>query len=515
MNGAESLIRTLVAAGVDTCFANPGTSEIHLVQAIDAVPEMRAILALFEGICTGAADGYGRMKETPATTLLHLGPGLANGIANLHNARRASSPLINLVGNHPDYHLQYDAPLTSDIATLGKNFSGWYKENSTAETIAQDGADAITAALTAKPDCQGQVSTLVLPADACWGESPGPRSPNPPPARKEVSGQAVDDVARILDETSVLLLDGPAMLEEGLRIANRIAAATRCQVWCAGAPSRVEGGPGRGPVGRLPYFPEHVQEKFKGVRKLILAGSLAPVSFFAYQNTPSYLVPDDCDVFTLAKPEENIVGALEALADTLKASENAGFKNEYAKPELPMGQLNLDKIGAIVAGLMPENTIFSLDSGGGRAVFAPAQQAAPHSWLNLTGGAIGQGGPVAVGAAVAAPDRRVIALCGDGGAMYTNQALWTQAREGLDVTTIIFSNRSYGIIETEFWRLGVNEIGSKAHSMLDLSNPNLDWVSLAKGMGVPGGAATTSEELIDHLRRSFSQDGPYLIEALY
>ncbi|MBF0277875.1 MAG: acetolactate synthase large subunit [SAR324 cluster bacterium] len=515
MNGAESLIRTLLSAGVDTCFSNPGTSEIHLVQAIDAVPEMRAVLALFEGVCTGAADGYGRMTGTPAATLLHLGPGLANGIANLHNARRASTPLVNLVGNHPDYHLGYDAPLTSDIETLGRNFSAWYKENSTAESIARDGADAVSAAMTAKPGSLGQISTLVIPADACWNEASRPVPPNPLPSRKKASGKAVDEAAQVLDANSAILLDGPAMLEEGLAFANRLAAATGCQVWCAGSPSRLEGGPGRGPVSRLPYFPEDILERFKGVQKLILAGSRAPVSFFAYQSHPSSLVPESCQVYTLAKPEEDIVGALSDLAETLKVSKTAGYSNEVARPGLPSGQLNLEKIGAVVAALMPDNTIFSLDSGGGRAVFVPAQKAAPHSWLNITGGAIGQGGPVAAGAAIAAPDRRVISLCGDGGAMYTNQALWTQAREGLDVTTVIFSNRSYGIIETEFWRLGVNEIGSKARSMFALDQPDLDWVALAKGMGVPAGVATTAEEFAEHLGRSLSQEGPYLIEALY
>ena len=468
-----------------------------------------------EGICTGAADGYGRMTGKPAATLLHLGPGLANGIANLHNARRASSPLINLVGNHPDYHVPYDTPLTSNIETLGKNFSSWYKEDSTAQTIAQDGADAVTAALTAKPDSQGQIATLVLPTDACWSDSPGPVAPNPLPSRNRASEQAVDEVAQILDEHSVLLLDGPALLEEGLRAANRAASVSGCQVWCAGFPARLEGGPGRGPVSRLPYFPEQIQGKFRGVRKLVLAGSQAPVSFFAYQNTPSKLVPEDCALFTLAKPEEDVVGALEALADVLKAPLQGGAENEYARPDLPTGALTLEKIGVVVAALMPENTIFSLDSGGGRAVFAPAQKAAPHSWLNITGGAIGQGGPVAVGAAIASPDRRVITLCGDGGAMYTNQALWTQAHEGLDVTTIIFSNRSYRILETEFWRLGVKEIGKRARSMFDLSNPALNWVALAQGMGVPGGLATTADELSDHLKRSLAQDGPYLIEAQY
>ena len=515
MNGAESLIRTLVAADVDICFVNPGTTEVHLVQALDAVPEMRAILALFEGVCTGAADGYGRMKGHPSATLLHLGPGLANGIANLHNARRACSPVINLVGNHPHYHLQYDAPLTSNIETLAQNFSSWYKENSTAQTIAQDGADAVTAALTAKADSRGRIATLALPTDACWGESPGLASPNPLPSRTVVTSDAVEQIARILDQDSALLLDGPALLEEGLDIASRIAGVSGCQIWSAGFPARLEGGVGRGKVSRVPYFPEQIQQKMAGIQKLILAGSRPPVSFFAYQNTPSYLVPENCSLFTLARPEEDIVGALQAVADSLNAPPNSGPRNSFVEHNLPAGQLNLEKIGAIVAALAPENTIFALDSGGGRAVFALAQQAAPHTWLNITGGAIGQGSPVAIGAAIAASDRRVITLAGDGGAMYTNQAFWTQAREGLNITTILFSNRSYGILETEYWRLGVNEIGPVASRLFSLRNPDIDWVGMAKSMGIPGATADTADELIDHLQRSFSQDGPYLIEVHY
>ncbi len=515
MNGAKSLIRTLVDAGVEICFVNPGTTEVHLVQALDAVPEMRAVLALFEGVCTGAADGYGRMKGQPATTLLHLGPGLANGIANLHNARRAASPIVNLVGNHPHYHMQYDAPLTSNIETLALNFSSWYKENSTARTIARDGADAVTAALTAKAGSKGQIATLALPTDACWGESPGLAAPNPLPSRSAVNGDVVDQAARILDRDSALLLDGPALLEEGLEIANGIAEVSGCQVWCSGFPARLEGGVGRGKVSRVPYFPEDIQQKMAGIRKLILSGSRPPVSFFAYQNTPGYLVPENCSLFTLARPEEDVVGALQAVADSLKAPANSGPRNPFVEIDLPKGQLNLDKIGAAVAALAPENTIFSLDSGGGRSVYALTQKAAPHTWLNITGGAIGQGGPVAIGAAIAAPDRRVITLAGDGGAMYTNQAFWTQAREGLNITTILFSNRSYGILETEYWRLGVNEIGQRASRLFSLRNPDIDWVGLAKSMGIPGISVETSEDLTDHLQRSFSQDGPYLIETLY
>jgi len=183
MNGATALIETLADCGVELCIANPGTSEMHLVQALDSVPRIKSVLALFEGVVTGAADGYGRMTGKPAATLLHLGPGLANGIANLHNARRGNAPIINIVGNHPNFHVGFDAPLTSDIDTLARNFSCWIKSCSTAETLAQDGADAFTASLRQSTGSTGQIATLIMGADAAWGESRGPVSPNPLPQR--------------------------------------------------------------------------------------------------------------------------------------------------------------------------------------------------------------------------------------------------------------------------------------------------------------------------------------------
>src|SRR6202453_4270285 len=164
MNGAESLIRTLLGAGVEVCFANPGTSEIHLVAALDHMPEVRCVLGLFEGVVTGAADGYARMKEKPACTLLHLGPGLGNGLANLHNASRAQVPIVNIIGQHARYHLLYDAPLTSDIEAIARPYSKWLRTPSAASAIGRDAAEALVAARTAP----GQIATLVVPADVAW-----------------------------------------------------------------------------------------------------------------------------------------------------------------------------------------------------------------------------------------------------------------------------------------------------------------------------------------------------------
>jgi acetolactate synthase-1/2/3 large subunit len=513
MNGAESLIRSFTAAGVNVCFANPGTSEMHLVQAVDAVPEMRAVLSLFEGVCTGAADGYGRMTGIPATTLLHLGPGLGNGIANLHNARRASTPVINLIGNHALYHVDYDAPLTSDIDTLAKNVSSWVKGDSTASSLASDGMLALQFALTAKPGSAGQISTMIIPADACWNEAGAAASYLDVPERRTVDDKVITEVAQLLDDNSMILINSDGLSIEARIAANRISEKTGCRVSMTPFPSRVDGGAGLPGCERLPYFPEQVMAALNGVEKLILAGADAPVSFFAYPNTPSILVPDNCAVVRLSESEEDTTQALESLADFLSVAGEGYSINQLADLELPTGELSIRTISAAIAALIPEGTIICGDSGGGGAAFGPCQTARPNTWLNLTGGSIGQGGPVAVGAAVACPDRPVLALLGDGASMYTNQSFWTQAREGLNVTTVIFNNSKYGILETEYLRLGVNEVGERAADLFDLSRPAIDFVQLGNSMGVPGQAVETAEQFVVALERSLSESGPSLIEA--
>ncbi len=513
MNGAESLLSTLVKCGVEVCFANPGTSEMHLVQAIDGNDTIRPVLALFEGVCTGAADGYGRMLGKPATTLLHLGPGLANGIANLHNARRAGSPIINLIGNHASYHLQYDAPLTSNIDVLAENVSAWVKSDSSAATLASDGAAAYAATLSPTTGSTGHIATMIIPAEAAWGEAKSAAEPNPLPSRARVADKGISKVAEEIGEGDIILLDSTGLSQAGLIAANRIAAKTGCTVYGSLFSARIDGGPGLPSFKRLPYFPEQVMETLKGTRRIILAGGEAPVSFFAYPNTPSLLVPSDCELVRLAKPEEDVVDALESLADLVNAPRDDYAKNKLNKPELPTGKLSVMSSALVIANLLPENAIICGDSGGGGAAFDPCQRAARHSWLNITGGSIGQGGPAAVGAAIACPDRRVLALLGDGAAMYTIQSLWTQARESLNVTTVIFSNRKYGILDTEYRRLGVNTVGERAASLFDLGNPNIDFVQLANGMGVPGTVANTAEEFAAAFAQSLVLDGPFLIEA--
>lgn len=513
MNGAESLVRTLVAAGVDVCFTNPGTSEMHFVAALDKVDGMRAVLALFEGVVTGAADGYGRMAEKPAATLLHLGPGLANGLANLHNARRADTPIVNIVGDHATYHAQYDAPLASDLKGFASPVSGWYHSSPSVNSVAADGARAVAASMAAP----GQIATLVLPADTAWLEAEDEAAPMPIAGPVAVRDAAVDRTADLLKngKKTVILIRGAALKEEGLKAAGRIAAATGARLMCDTFTARIQRGAGRVMVERMPYFSEQIEENLAGTEQLILVGAKPPVSFFAYPGKASWLTPDGCEINVLAHPHEDGTKALEALAGSLNAPAEAAHIAKLEKPDLPSGKLDSFTAGQVIGHFLPEGAIISDEaatSGLGPAIYTAT--AAPHDHLSLTGGAIGQGLPVATGAAVACPDRKVVCLHGDGGAMYTLQSLWTQAREKLDVTTVIFANRSYAILNIELMRVGAENPGPKALSMLDLHNPELDWVHLAQGMGVNAMRAETAEEFAEQFAACMKEKGPHLIEAV-
>jgi acetolactate synthase I/II/III large subunit len=518
MNGAQSLIRTLVACGVDVCFTNPGTSEMHFVAALDDVPEMRAVLGLFEGVVTGAADGYGRMTGRPAATLLHLGPGLANGTANLHNAKRAHSPVVNVVGDHAIYHQAYDAPLQSDIASLARPVSCWYRSAASGQTVSEDAAEAVAAA-SAPP---GGVATLVVPADVSWSEAAAPARPRPVPPRDSVPAGTVEQVAKVLREPSangdgggVLLVGGPAMTEKGLVAATRVAQATGSKLLSETFPAVHERGAGIPPVERLAYLAELVGLQLQGARHLVLAGATSPVSFFAYPGKPSDLVPEGCEIHVLAGVDEDVVGALEALAELLGAAGTPPARQEAARPPLPSGALDAQSAAAVIGALLPEGAVVS-DEANTASIFIPGATAGapPHYWMTLTGGAIGQGLPLATGAAVACPDRKVLCLEADGSAMYTLQALWTQAREGLDVTTVVYANGSYAILAMELGRVGAAQGGERARHVLELAPPPLDFVALARGMGVPGWRSTTAEEFADHLGRALAEPGPALVEAV-
>jgi acetolactate synthase-1/2/3 large subunit len=513
MNGAESLVLTLAGAGVDTCFSNPGTSEMHFVAALDSIPGVRPILGLFEGAVTGMADGYGRMAGKPACTLLHLGPGLANGLANLHNARRAATPIVNIVGDHATSHAQYDAPLASDIAGFARPVSGWVHSSPSAKTVAADGARAVAAAWSPP----GQIATLILPADTAWNAADGPAPALERPQPAPVADAAVDLAVQVLrsGKACALLLRGAALQEEGLLAAGRIATATGARLFCDTFAPRVARGAGRVPVERIPYFAEQIVETFAAVQALILVGAKPPVSFFAYPGKPSWGLQEGAEHHYLAHAHEDGVGALHALVDALGAGKAAVRLAALARPDVPTGRINQHTAGQVIARHLPEGAILSDEaatSSGG--TIAATIGAPPHDHLALTGGSIGQGVPLATGAAVACPDRKVVCIQGDGGAMYTLQALWTQVREKLDVTTVIFANRSYAILNVELARVGARNVGPRALSMLDLHNPELDFVALARGMGVEATRAETLEDFDAQFADAMASRGPRLIELV-
>ena len=513
MNGAQSLVDSFVELGVDTCFANPGTSEMHLVQAIDSNESMRAVLALFEGVCTGAADGYARIAGKPATTLLHLGAGLGNGIANLHNCRRAATPLINVIGDHARHHVAYDAPLTSDVESVAKPVSSWIRTSRSSEGTALDARSAYVAAMSQHPDPLGNISTLIVPADCAWGPGNIPGSaPEPTATRAKVDPSLITTVARKVDANTILMIDGVGLNEHGCQAASAIANTTGCQLFTPTFPPVVRGAKNLRSFQRLPYFPEQILELLGKTKRLVLAGCSAPVSFFAYEKLPSYLVPESCELLHLAHRHEDVSAALIDIAQEIGAASPS--VDARPRPDRPSGALSIRSISQAIAAQIPDDSILVADSGGGAAVYPALSNCVDHTWMNLTGGSIGMGGPAAVGAAIAAPDTPVFALLGDGGAMYTNQYLWTAAREKLPLTSVIFANRQYNILEVEYKRLGINEIGEKAASMFDLGNPELNWVSLANAQGVPGERVQTADEFVIALDRAIQSRGPFLIEAV-
>jgi acetolactate synthase-1/2/3 large subunit len=516
MRGAPALLHTLVQAGVDTCFMNPGTSEMHFVAALDEAQGMRGVLALFEGVATGAADGYARMAGRPAAVLLHLGPGLANGIANLHNARRAGSPVLAVVGDHATYHQPLDAPLQSDIETLARNCSGWVRRARSTAGLPADGAEAVAAA----GGPPGQVATLILPADVSWSDGAEPAPPRPRPAASAPDLDAVKAVATALrdDRPVGLLVGGPANRSGALQMARRLASALSARLLGETFPARIERGGGRPGPERLAYLGEMALAQMAGLGHLVLVGARWPVSFFAYPDKPSDLVPEGCAVHRLAGPGDDAEAALSALAAELGVGLRASVAPTPAadRPQAPdSGPLTAEALARAVAALLPEGAIVADESNTSGAHLAAATAAGPpHDWLTLTGGAIGCGLPLATGAAVACPDRPVVALEADGSAMYTPQALWTMAREGLDVTAVVLANRSYAILNMELSRVGAGAGGPRSRAMLDLHRPDLDFVALARGMGVPAWRAETAGELSAHLSRALATPGPALVEAV-
>ena len=511
MNGADALITTLVANEVTACFANPGTSEMQFVAALDGVPAMRPVLCQFEGVATGAADGYGRIAGKPACTLLHLGPGYGNGLANLHNARRAFTPIVNVVGDHATYHRQYDAPLNSDIPTIVKANSIWVKSADSPETVASITAEAVAASY----GPPGGPVSLILPADSAWLPASGDPVMAQKPVRPAPSGAAVEAAAKAIRaaKNPVVLIGGQACLAEGVTQAARLQAAG-VTVYSDTFIARTPRGAGVFGPKRMPYFGELALAELEGVDLMVYAGTTMPVAFFAYPTRPSVLVPEGCETLTLVERAEDSVAGLAALADALGAPKQ-GPVQPLALPDVaPTGKLTAYTVGVSIARHAPEGAIFCDDAvTSGAGIAAAAATARPHDVLALTGGAIGIGLPLAIGAAVAAPDRKVLSLNGDGSAMYTIQALWTMARENLDITVVVFANYTYRILNIEMQRTGAGDAGPSARKLLELGDPNIDFVAVARGLGLPAVSCSTAEAFETAFAGAMAQRGPMFIEA--
>jgi acetolactate synthase I/II/III large subunit len=530
LNGADLLTDTLLANGVNVCFANPGTSEMHFVGALDRKPDMRCVLGLFEGVVTGAADGYARMMDKPAATLLHTGPGLANGLANIHNAKRAQTPMVNIIGDHAQHHLAFDAPLTSDIEGLAKPMSHWVKTVAKVESVSLDAAHAIEAARTAP----GQIASLILPADVAWSSLPEGEhhvvrmaAPIAPPP----SNKAVMRVVQALTATGVnaenttLLISGLALRTDALNLASRVAQATGVRLMCQQANARAQRGAGRVPIDRVPYSVDLALKTFATTTRMILLGAKAPVGFFAYPGKPSSMLPATCEVIELASAEQDLYAALEMLAEQLKITKGKPNTAAVIDTVTILSAANLQpklspaNISQIVAALIPDGAIVCEEAvSSGRDLFPATWGSAAHDWLQITGGAIGLGLPLALGASIACPHRKVIDLQADGSGMYTLQALWTMARERSDVLVLIYANRRYNILLGELKAVGAAGIdgkpGHNASRMLDLIDPSLDWVKMSQGMGVDAARVETPKALADLMKLALGKPGPFLIEMV-
>ncbi|MEP5567435.1 MAG: acetolactate synthase large subunit [Halioglobus sp.] len=514
MNGAESLLTTLTNNGIEVCFTNPGTSEMHFVAALDEVPGMRCVLCLFEGVLSGAADGYARMKGKPASTLLHLGPGLGNALANIHNAKKGHVPMVNIVGDHATYHLEYDAPLTSDIEAIAGPVSHWVHTSAAPQEIARDAAEAVLQAGI------GQIATLMLPADVSWGDNPNGAAPAVAvPGPTAVSEDTIDQAAALLqsDTNTLILIGGREVTAHQGLLVDRITQATGARALIETLPGKVARGAGTAVIERLAYLAELAIDSIKDVEQLILVGAADPVSFFAYPGVSSAIAPERCGKFVLAGPNDDIDRALQLLAQKVGATELEPQVHELNLPELAEGELDAAKVGMALAHYLPDDAVVvdeAITSGMLVSMFTAT--ARPHVQLNQTGGSIGWGLPAALGAAIACPDQKVVCLEGDGSAMYTIQALWSMAREQTDVTVVIFNNRKYSILEMEFGRTGARggQPGPSAASTLDIGNPDMDFVALATGMGVPATRATTAEEFNAQFADAMTHPGPRLIDAV-
>ncbi len=512
MTGADVILKTAVANGIDVCLANAGTTEIPVVAALDRQPGIRAVLGLFEGVCTGAADGYGRVLARPAMTLLHLGPGFANGIACLHNARRAQSPIVNVIGEHASWHRDADPPLHSDIRALARTV-GLTKTSRNANGLSSDISSIIAASRL------GQIASLIIPTDYLASQFSQPRIVTEAPSFKPVDEGLIGVAARALSsgKKTAMLLGNRALRREGLTIAQRIAGATGCDLLANTFPGYIERGDGLPIVRRVPYFPEGALTLMAGYETVVLVDAHDPVTFFGYEGTPSRVIPPQTRTISIPGANCDIYSILACLEEKIGGKNKAPEKKaaRRSKPALPSGALTSEAVCATIAAVQPEGAIIVDEGITTTFPYYSASSASPvHGLMAITGGSIGYGLPCAVGASLAAPDRPVINIEADGSAMYTVQALWTMARENLNVTTLICNNGGYNIIAVELERAGLKDFGENAHRLVDIDRPMIDWVSLSQSLGVPAVCAEDARELAGHIKRAIEEPGPHLIEMM-
>ena len=515
MNGAQSLFKALVDAGVTTCFANPGTSEMQLVYEMGLSDAVRPILCLQEDVVTGAADGFGRMKGAPAFTLLHVGSGFANGIAMLHNAGRADTPIVNVVGANATYH-QPNYPehelINGHITDLARVVSHWAKEARNATELGELGAEAAALAKT------GRICTIVAPTNCHWDEANPPPVFSAPLQRQKTSAEAIAHAAAMLKngKKTGLVLGNLALHGEALGLAGRIGAKTGAALLSEIFPSyHLSRGEGRPNVDPIPYEYEVCLKFLQPFEQLIFVGALFPVATFAYKDKPVMKSPPGCDLFIMSSVDQDLTAALSSLAEATGAGDAAAFRERRTEASAPSGELTAETIGQTLCMLLPEHAILSDEAAtNGGPIFAATKGARAHDYIApVNGGAIGGGMPLALGAAIACPDRKVVHLQADGSGMYTVQALWSMAREKSDVVVVVFKNDVYAILNLEMARVRENELNAKMKWMLDLDKPTLDWVSISKGFGVPATRARTAEEFHRQFEAALAVKGPHLIEC--
>jgi len=508
MNGSECLVGTLINHGVDLLFTNPGTSEVGLLAEIGSSEQIRAVPVLFEGIAAGAADGYFRMTGRPAATMLHVGPGLANAWSALHNAAKARSGVVNIVGQLSEAHLELESPLKSDILALATSVSDVVRYPL---STARVGIDAKAAADAAK---RGKVATLVMANDVGWCD--GAELATPPEAQDADTHGALDPAAMTAlkqGPRTLLLLGGLALDVGAQRDAAAIASATGCSVMIEWASARCERGGDLPSWARIPYPVDEAVRALVAYDTIVLCGATEPIAFFNYCNSPSRLAAPSTRVIDLhpegADERPALSAARRALAsDPARPCHPPAARYTYGAPKSP------DPVSAAIAAALPQDAIIVNEAITSASDLFAASAAAPrHTWLDNLGGSIGFALPVSIGAAIGAPDRRVITLCGDGSTMYSPQGLWTIAREELDITVLVFANQAYKILVSELVRTSDTNLDDQAVSLLQLNNPEIRWTELAHSLGVASTRVSSCDQLKSALMSAFGTKGPRLIEV--